>query len=73
MRGRKWKAEEKMAIVLEGLKNEGTITDICRRHTISQSQYYKWRDRFLEIGKQGLSSGNVNNKDYAYKSDLARL
>ncbi|MFH0736893.1 MAG: helix-turn-helix domain-containing protein [bacterium] len=57
--------EEKLAIVLEGLKGESTVSDICHKYGLSQSVYYKWRDRFLEGGKKGLINPNdsiVNDK-----------
>jgi len=50
MKLRKWSSEEKMAIVLEGLKGEKSVAEICREHQISQGLYYWWRDRFLEAG-----------------------
>jgi len=56
--------EEKMAIVLEGVKGLKSVAEICREHKISQSQYYKWRDKFLEGGKKGLSSNVSNNNSY---------
>ena len=44
-----WTSEEKMMIVLEGLRGDESISKICAKHGISQSQYYKWRDTFLEL------------------------
>ena len=44
---RKWTAEQKMSIVLQGIKGETTVAEICRNQGISQVQYYKWRDLFL--------------------------
>jgi len=64
MSARKWTPEEKMAIVLEGVKGLKSVAEICREHKISQSQYYKWRDKFLEGGKKGLSSNVSNNNSY---------
>jgi len=58
MRGRHWTAEEKMMIVLEGLRGAESISKICSKHGISQSQYYKWRDIFLEAGKSAFENGN---------------
>ncbi len=55
MKRRNWTAEEKMAIVLEGLRGEVSIAEICRVHQISQNQYYIWRDKFFEGGKLYLS------------------
>jgi putative transposase len=53
--------EEKLAIVLEGLKGAITIGDLCRKHGLSQAVYYKWRDKFLEGGKKGLmNSGELS-------------
>ena len=48
MKQRKWTAEEKLALVLEGLKEKRSVADICREHKISQTLYYRWRDKFLE-------------------------
>jgi len=56
---KKLSAEEKMAIVLEGLRGDKTVAEICREHSISQAQYYRWRDKFFEGAKTALeSSGN---------------
>jgi len=52
---RKWSSSQKMAIVLEGIKTSITVAELCRKHGISQTQYYKWRDQFFEGAKQGLS------------------
>ncbi|QTA38498.1 IS3 family transposase [Thermosipho ferrireducens] len=54
---KKLSTEEKMAIILEGLRREKSVSQICREHGISQAQYYKWRDRFLEGAKEGLENG----------------
>ena len=54
---RKLSTEEKMAIILEGLRHEKSISQICKEHGISQAQYYKWRDKFLEGVKEGLGNG----------------
>ncbi len=57
MKLRKWSSEEKMAIVLEGLKGEKSVAEICREHQISQALYYRWRDRCLEAGQKGSNNG----------------
>jgi DNA invertase Pin-like site-specific DNA recombinase len=51
---RKFTAEEKIRIVLEAIRGEIPISDICRREGIAASQYYKWSKEFLEAGKNGL-------------------
>ncbi len=46
MKQRKWTAEEKFAIMMEGLKGQKKVSKICRKHSLSQTAYYKWRDAF---------------------------
>ena len=51
---RRYSAEEKIRIVLEGLRAEESIAEICRREGISPNLYYKWSKEFLEAGKRRL-------------------
>ena len=51
---RKFSPEEKIRIVLEGLKGEESIKEICRREGITRSVYYRWSKAFLEAGKKRL-------------------
>src|SRR5512138_3749082 len=51
---KKYSAEEKVRIVLEGLRGEDTIAELCRREGIHPNLYYKWSKDFLEAGKQRL-------------------
>jgi transposase len=51
---RKYSAEEKIRIVLEGLRGEESIAGICRREGINPNLYYKWSKDFLEAGKKRL-------------------
>ena len=71
MKQRKWSGEEKLAIVLEGLKGKRAAADICREHQISQTLFYRWRDKFLEGGKRAFSNG-VCGED-AYKAEIEKL
>jgi transposase len=52
---RKITAEEKIRIILEGLKGEESIAEICRREGIASGMYYKWSKTFLEAGKRRLN------------------
>jgi len=67
---RKITAEEKIRIVLEGLKGEESIAEICRREGIAPSMYYKWSKGFLEAGKRQL---NGDTKREASSGDVAQL
>ena len=51
---RKYTAEEKIRIVLEGLRGDLTIAELCRREGISENLYYRWSKDFLEAGKSRL-------------------
>ncbi len=51
---RKFSSEEKIRIVLEGLKGEQSIAELCRREGISPNLYYNWSKEFLEAGKRRL-------------------
>ncbi len=51
---KKYSTEEKIRIVLEGLKGESSIAEICRREGLNPNVYYKWSREFLEAGKKRL-------------------
>ena len=71
MKRRNWSIEEKQAIVLEGLKGTRSVAEICRQHQISQTLYYRWRDKFLEGGKKTLVNGSGDDK--VYRAEIERL
>lgn len=52
---RQYSAEEKIRIVLEGLRGEENISELCRREGIAASMYYGWSKEFLEAGKRRLA------------------
>ena len=52
---KKYSAEEKIRIVLEGLRGEESIAALCRRERINPNLYYKWSKEFLEAGKRRLA------------------
>ena len=52
---RKFTAEEKIRIVLAGLRGEESIAELCRQEGINQNLYYNWSKEFLEAGKKRLS------------------
>jgi transposase len=51
---RKFSAEEKIRIVLEGLRGEISVSGLCRQESIQPTVYYRWSKEFLEAGKNGL-------------------
>ena len=52
---RQFSAEEKIRIVLEGVRGEESIAELCRREGIASSMYYGWSKEFLDAGKRRLS------------------
>ena len=67
---RKYSAEEKIRIVLAGLRGEESIAALCRREGIAKSLYYKWSKEFLEAGKRRLS---VDTERQATSSEVKDL
>jgi transposase len=63
MTRKKYSAEEKVRIVLEGLRGETTIVELCRKEGIHQNMYYKWSKEFLEAGKQRLVGDTKREAD----------
>lgn len=52
---KRYSSEDKIRIVLAGLRGEDSIAELCRQEGIAQSQYYSWSKEFLEAGKKRLS------------------
>ena len=52
---KQYSAEEKIRIVLEGLRGEESISALCRREGVAESLYYSWSKEFLEAGKKRLA------------------
>ena len=69
---RKHSAEEKIRIVVEGLRGEDTIAELCRREGIAQSLYYKWSKEFLEAGKSRLAGDTKRQASSGEVDDLRR-
>lgn len=67
---RKFTAENKIRIVLEGLRNEISVADLCRREGIATVTYYKWSKEFLDAGKNGLT---IETKRNATTDEVKRL
>ena len=68
---RKFTAEQKIQIVLEGLRGEIPISELCRREGIAPSIYYKWSKAFLEAGKNGLTRDATGDEVRRLKQALA--
>src|SRR5436189_2661639 len=65
-------AEEKIRIVLDGLRGEHSIAELCRREGIAESLYYTWSKEFLEAGKRRLSGDTARAATSGEVKDLRR-
>jgi transposase len=52
-------SEEKIRIIIEGMRGETTIAELCRKEGIAQGNYYKWAKDFMEAGKKRLSGDTM--------------
>ena len=58
---RKYSAEEKIRIVIDGLRGEDSVAELCRREGINSNIYYRWSKEFMEAGKKRLA-GDVSRE-----------
>jgi len=70
---RKFTAEEKIRIVLEGFRRDTLIRDLCRREGIRPSTYYAWLKDFMEAGKERLTRDATKTEIQEIKRENARL
>ena len=70
---RTFTSEEKIKIVLEGLRGEDTIAAICRKHGIHTNNYFKWSKEFIEAGKRRLSGDTLREATRDEVSELRKM
>src|ERR1700724_2442171 len=69
---KQYSAEEKIRIVLDGLRGEHSIAELCRREGIAESLYYTWSKEFLEAGKKRLAGDTARAATSDEVKDLRR-
>jgi transposase len=67
---RRFSSEEKIRIVLEGLRGEQSVSELCRREGIAANLYYRWSKDFLEAGKKRLQGDTVREATSSEVKDL---
>lgn len=67
-----YSAEDKIRIVLDGLRGEHSIAELCRREAIAESLYYSWSKEFLEAGKRRLAGDTARTATSDEVKDLRR-
>ena len=69
---RHFSAEDKIRIVLDGLRGDDSIAELCRREGIAQSLYYTWSKEFMEAGKRRLAGDTARSATTDEVKDLRR-
>jgi len=69
---RHFSAEDKIRVVLEGLRGEDSIAELCRKEGIAQSLYYTWSKEFMEAGKRRLAGDTARAATTGEVHDLRR-
>jgi transposase len=70
---RSWTAQQKIEIVLAGLRGDRTVKEVCREHEISETLYYSWRDKLLEGGREALAGKDERNGDKELRRKIREL
>jgi len=65
-----YSSEEKIRIIIEGMRGETSIAELCRREGIAQGNYYKWSKDFMEAGKRRLSGDTLREANTTEVSAL---
>ena len=69
---RKFSSEEKIRIVLAGLRGEESVSELCRHEGIHQNLYYRWSRDFLEAGKKRLSGDTAREASTSEVTDMRK-
>jgi transposase-like protein len=72
-RYRKFSAQQKLEIVLAGLRGDRSVREVCREHDIAETLYYDWRDKLLEGGKEVLAGKEERLSERELKKRVAQL
>lgn len=69
---RKFSSEEKIRIVIEGMRGETSIAELCRKEGIAQNLYYRWSKDFMESGKKRLDGDTLREANTTEVQDLRK-
>ena len=70
---RSWTAQQKIEIVLAGLRGDRTVKEVCREHEISDTLCYGWRDKLLEGGREALAGKEERNGEKELRRRIREL
>jgi transposase len=70
---RKFTAQQKLEIVLAGLRGEHSVKDVCREHEIAETLYYSWREKLLEGGRAQLAGKDERQGERELRKRIREL
>jgi len=70
---RSWTAQQKIEIVLAGLRGDRSVKDVCREHEISDTLFYSWRDKLLEGGLEALAGKEERSGERELRRKIREL
>ena len=70
---RSWTAQQKLEIVLAGLRGDRQVKEVCREHAISETLYYGWREKLLEGGREALAGKEERQGERELRRRAAEL
>ena len=70
---RTFTAQQKLEIVLAGLRGDVTVKELCRSHEIAETLYYSWREKLLEGGREALAGKEERRGERELKRRIAQL
>ncbi len=70
---RSWTAQQKLEIVLAGLRGDRSVKDVCREHEISDTLFYSWRDKLLEGAREALAGKEERSGDRELRRKIREL
>lgn len=73
MSNKKWTEKTKFEVVLAGIKGQITVSELCTRYGVSQTQYYKWRDTFLSEGVKIFNRGSIDEEKQRLRRENTKL
>lgn len=70
---RSWTAQQKLEIVLAGMRGDRSVREVCREHGIAETLYYGWRDRILAAGREALAGKEERSGERELRRKIGEL
>ena len=70
---RTFTAQQKLEIVLAGLRGDVSVKELCRQHEIAETLYYSWREKLLEVGREALAGKQERQGERELKRRIGQL